>query len=147
MPPSPSFSSPIPPPADGVPPVLMVTTLARQAESLARREQLSREVDRAVEEINLQLLEDRDKVTGRDVPPASSGKSPRTGSDLQASGGEKGGEDEDEVYAILKEMIVKMPPPIPPIKDPVYPPAPDINNNKQRRRRMTQRPPDATKHS
>ena len=91
MPPSPSFSSPVPPPTDGVPPVLMVTTLARQAESLARREKLSREVDRAVEEINLQLLEDRDKVTGRDVPPASSGKSPRTGSDLQASGGGKGG--------------------------------------------------------
>ena len=90
MPPSPSFSSPVPPPTDGVPPVVMVTTLARQAESLARREQQSREVDRAVAEISLQLLQVRDKVTGRDVPPASSGKSPRTGSDLQASGGGNG---------------------------------------------------------
>ena len=87
--PMPSLSSPVPPPADGVPPVVMVTTLARQAESLARREQQSREVDRAAEEIRRQLLQD--KVTGRDVPPASSGKSPRTGSDLQASGGGKDG--------------------------------------------------------
>ena len=66
----------------------------------------------------------------------------------QKKGLQKKGEvEDDEVYAILKEMIVKMPPPIPPIEDPVYPPAPDINNNKQRRRRMTQRPPNITKHS
>ena len=59
----------------------------------------------------------------------------------------KGGKEEDEVYAILKEMTMPMPPPILPIKDHVYQPADEINNNKQRRRRMTQRPPDVTKQS
>ena len=56
------------------------------------------------------------------------------------------GVGDDDIRAIFKKMIVKMPPPISPIKDPAYPPPADINNNKKHRRRMTQRPPDIRKH-
>lgn len=73
--PSLSYSSPVPPPADGTPPVVMVTTVARQADSIARKEYLSRQVDRAAEEIRRQLQLDKDRVTGsRTMPKGTSGR-------------------------------------------------------------------------
>ena len=59
---------PAPPPADGTPRVVMVPTGGREAESVARREYLSRQVDRAAEEIRRQLQLDKDRVTPRTTP-------------------------------------------------------------------------------
>ena len=78
--PSLSYSSPVPPPADGTPPVVMVTTVARQADSIARKEYLSRQVDRAAEEIRRQLQLDKDRVTGsRTVSKVTAGRDRQEG--------------------------------------------------------------------
>lgn len=75
-----SYSSPVPPPADGTPPVVMVTTVARQADSIARKEYLSRQVDRAAEEIRRQLQLDKDRVTGsRTVSKVTAGRDRQEG--------------------------------------------------------------------
>ena len=83
--PSLPYSSPVPPPADGTPPVVMVTTVARQADSIARKEYLSRQVDRAAEEIRRQLQLDKDRVTGSRTTSKIA-----SGSERQESGGRGG---------------------------------------------------------